>query len=55
MSASEWSRITEERDDAVYHLRKIIESIQLDLSYADVCLTVDSAKAWLDEEICDDE
>lgn len=47
MSASEWDRITEERDGALYHLRLLIDAV-LDNEYA--VTRAKRAQAWIDEE-----
>lgn len=48
MSASEWARITEERDGAVFHLKSIIN--QLDEDGEDLLFAIERAAVWLKEE-----
>ena len=55
MSSSEWARITEERDGAVYHLRQIIEAVKGAVSWDVVHVRTDRAQAWLKEEICEED
>jgi hypothetical protein len=55
MSASEWARITDERDGAVYHLRQLIEAIKNSPSWDVVHVRADEAVKWLAEEICDED
>ncbi|WCO82166.1 hypothetical protein vBPpSSYP_184 [Pseudomonas phage vB_PpS_SYP] len=49
MSASEWARITDERDDAVAILKGLVDSILNGPSWTVVNVKAEKAKLWLDE------
>lgn len=53
MSASEWDRICNERDGAVYHLRQLVESIKSSASWDVVHVRADRAIQFLEEDIGD--
>ena len=49
MSASEWARITDERDEAVAILANIVDAILNGPSWTVVNVKAERAKLWLDE------
>lgn len=55
MSASEWDRITNERDEAIYHLRQLTDSIKNSVSWDVVHVRADRAIDWLKENDGDDD